>query len=369
MNVEQSGDVNGMGRPAMNAANSEAGTETLLSVQILRAVAALSVCTVHFNAVSLMLAGRAQDPLALYPLAGGVDLFFVISGFVMVYSSEPLFGTADGPRIFLGRRLARIVPLYWVMTAFGIYAESTPFDTQSLIKSYLFIPYTAPSGGMDPLYGVGWTLNFEMFFYVIFAGATILRRDSAVSLVAGIIMVSVMTGRDIAVLPVPFRFWTDPITIEFVLGMVLALIYRLGQRIPRWLGMALCVAGALAAWHGVPSQPPSGDRWITCGIPAGLIFAGLVLQPPITPMLSPLSKLGDASYAMYLVHSLVMAAILILWPRGLHHYHKPLVLVLGMLLTIVLALAIHRWFERPLTRLIRNMSTFRQRPRTGPTWS
>ncbi len=350
-------------------AKSETGTETLLSVQILRAAAALCVCTVHFNAVSLMLAGRAQDPLALYPLASGVDLFFVISGFVMVYSSEPLFGAANSPRIFLGRRLARIVPLYWIMTAFGIYAESTPFNTQSLIKSYFFIPYIAPSGNMDPLYGVGWTLNFEMFFYAIFAGATILRRDPAVILVAGIIMVSVMIGRDIPVLPVPFRFWTDPITLEFVFGMILATIYRSGQRIPRWLGLMLCLAGALAAWHGVPSQPPSGDRWITCGIPAALIFAGLVLQPPINQMLAPLSKLGDASYAMYLVHSLVMAAILILWPRGLHHFHKPLVLVLGMLLTILLALGIYRWFERPLTRLIRSISAIQQRARTRPTWN
>ena len=136
-------------------AKAESGTETLLAVQVLRAFAALSVCAVHFNAVSLMLAGRGNGRLVLYPMAGGVDLFFVISGFIMVYASEDLFGTADGPEIFLGRRLARIVPLYWVMSAIGIYAESTPFNLQSLIESYFFFPYIAPSGGIDPLYGVG----------------------------------------------------------------------------------------------------------------------------------------------------------------------------------------------------------------------
>jgi exopolysaccharide production protein ExoZ len=95
--------------------------DSLLSIQILRAVAALAVCGVHFDQMTLMLAGHSNDPIPLYPLAAGVDLFFVISGFVMVYSSEPLFGRSGSPKEFLVRRLARIVPLYWLTMTIGIW--------------------------------------------------------------------------------------------------------------------------------------------------------------------------------------------------------------------------------------------------------
>lgn len=334
-------------------AKPESGVANVFAVQILRSVAALSVCCVHFNALSLMIEGRRNDPLVLYPLACGVDLFFVISGFVMVYSSEHLFGAASGTGIFLARRLARIVPLYWVMSAIGIYADSTPFDMQSLIKSYLFIPYVTSSGAMYPLYGVGWTLNFEMFFYVIFAGALSLRRNAAVLLVSAILIGTVMAGRNISNLPAPVKFWSDPIILEFVFGMALATVYRYGVRVPRWFGVVLCIAGALAVWHGVPRQPPSGDRWAACGIPAAMIFAGLVLQPPLSQRLLLFSRLGDASYAMYLVHSIVLAAIFIFWPKLLHRWPKGLVLVLGMLITIALSVCIYRWFERPVTKFFR----------------
>jgi peptidoglycan/LPS O-acetylase OafA/YrhL len=126
--------------------------DRLLSIQFLRAIAALSVCASHFNVLSLMIDGRADDDRVLHPLAAGVDLFFIISGFVIVHSSEDLFGRATASAIFLGRRLARIVPLYWVATAIGVYAESKPFDASSLIKSYLFIPFLSQNGKIAPLY-------------------------------------------------------------------------------------------------------------------------------------------------------------------------------------------------------------------------
>ena len=115
--------------------------------------------------------GHADDPIPLYSLASGVDLFFVISGFIMVYSSEDLFGARGAWRTFLTRRLVRIVPLYWLTTAITIPLMSLTVDWQSLLGSYFFIPYRAPSNAIVPLHGVGWTLNLEMFFYVIFAAA------------------------------------------------------------------------------------------------------------------------------------------------------------------------------------------------------
>ena len=89
----------------------------LKSIQVLRAVAALGVLTLHVANEKGMLFGGGPGPFQNFLLgAAGVDLFFVISGFVMVYSSESLFGRAEAPKIFFLRRLARIAPLYWAVT-------------------------------------------------------------------------------------------------------------------------------------------------------------------------------------------------------------------------------------------------------------
>ena len=133
-------------------------------VQALRAAAAIAVTLVHFNWLYLAIIGKFGDREFLYPLAAGVDVFFVISGFIMVYSSEKLFGEPGAPRIFLARRIARIVPIYWVTTAVDVWIENKAFDLQYVLKSFFFIPYAQPSGQIVPVFGVGWTLNFEMFF-------------------------------------------------------------------------------------------------------------------------------------------------------------------------------------------------------------
>ncbi|MET0430390.1 MAG: acyltransferase, partial [Microvirga sp.] len=88
----------------------------LVHVQVLRALAALSVAFLHAQHDALTLAGRAGTVLALpdrLPWMAGVDVFFVISGFIMVYSSRDLFARPGGPAVFLARRVARVVPLYW----------------------------------------------------------------------------------------------------------------------------------------------------------------------------------------------------------------------------------------------------------------
>ena len=140
-------------------------SQTVLApIQGLRAIAALSVSVVHFNTLWLILQGRGSEPMILYPLASGVDIFFVISGFIMVYSTERLFGQAHAPLVFLAKRLARIVPLYWLTMSIAILVQQTPIDPITLIKSYLFMPFATPDGEMHPIYGIGWTLEFEIFF-------------------------------------------------------------------------------------------------------------------------------------------------------------------------------------------------------------
>jgi len=93
--------------------------ERIALIQVLRAIAALSVAVGHTQRNAILVAAanhREFDPILLDLTEAGVDLFFVISGFVMVFASRDLFATPGGGLVFLSRRIARIVPLYWSMT-------------------------------------------------------------------------------------------------------------------------------------------------------------------------------------------------------------------------------------------------------------
>lgn len=206
----------------------ESGTRTtsLVSVQALRALAAMSVVLVHFEYVGHALSGRINEQLSLYPLASGVDLFFAISGFIMVYSSAGLF-TKDGAwRIFIARRLSRIVPLYWLMTAGAIAMFSAPESWQMLVSSLLFIPYHTVAGTFFPVDSGGWTLNYEMFFYALFACAIFLPRLAAAAAVGGFLLTLVATFRLFPVTDDRLLYWSDPIVLEFCIGMAIGLLHQ-----------------------------------------------------------------------------------------------------------------------------------------------
>ena len=128
-----------------------------------------------------------------FPWLAGVDIFFVISGFIMVYASSRWFGSAQSPRVFLAHRIARIVPLYWATTmlylAVVLFApallNSEYLAPGFVISSFLFIPAARPDGLVQPLYSLGWTLNYEMFFYALFAIAIAFPRRRGVPALIG----------------------------------------------------------------------------------------------------------------------------------------------------------------------------------------
>jgi peptidoglycan/LPS O-acetylase OafA/YrhL len=139
----------------------------IVAIQILRAIAAISVSIGHaqaFIAVPMERQGQAFGWSFLLPWGAGVDLFFVISGFIMVYSSERLFAAPAGARIFAWRRLSRIVPLYWcamalLLVKMAVLHKPMP-DAASVVTSFFFIPWDTQGTGVPrPIYDLGWTLN------------------------------------------------------------------------------------------------------------------------------------------------------------------------------------------------------------------
>ena len=290
-----------------------------------------------------------------------MQLFFVISGFIMVHSTERLFGAPNGPWPFLKRRLVRIVPLYWIVTS--IYLALTvlvpgfakDYPASFVVASYLFVPATRADGVIEPLVGQGWTLNYEMLFYVIFAVTVFVSRRVSVMMVTAILLSLVVFGSITTSLPLILSFWTSPILLHFVFGVWIGLAYREGVSVSPIFGLALItVAAVLLSLELSPSAQPLVVAVSNWCVPA-LVVAGVVL-PRLsfsTPIWSVTIIIGTASYALYLFHAIAIRALLYLasW-NNLDIGRAPTVSA-AVALAILVAIAIYYCIERPIMRASR----------------
>lgn len=348
-----------------SAAPPTGASPTLKSIQVLRAVAAIGVLTLHAATEKVSFLGGEPGPFKNFLLgAAGVDLFFVISGFVMVYSSESLFGRTDAPHKFFLRRLVRIAPLYWAVTiAIIVYIYAVHgarlwdiYTPASLAASFLFWPYPRVDGFAFPVHLLGWTLNYEMFFYAVFALAIVLPRRLAVAAVTVALLILVAIGR-MTPLPLPFSFWANSIVLEFCYGMVIALLYREGVRLPAaaaWaLGIAAC-AGYAAMWN--PPLAWSEWRALFWGLPSAALVASVVLSA-MTWRPGPAGRffgvLGDASYSLYLVHPLTFPLLRWTIGRWFDFSAVPWVYAaIAYLAAIAMSVVCYLAFEKPITRAL-----------------
>jgi peptidoglycan/LPS O-acetylase OafA/YrhL len=297
--------------------SSPPGRGEIQSIQALRAVAALSVLVGH----TVLEAASNTSTQAVFnvgPLLNGVDLFFVISGFIMYHTSSAEFGRPGALGRFIWRRAIRVVPLYWLFTtlillpliASPAMLRSTTFDWWAAASSYLFIPYARESGRIAPLLSLGWTLNYEVFFYGLFGLALLLPRKQGVGALVGVLIALVLLGATIVrpEAPAPVRFWTDPIILEFVAGVGLGIVFRrVGKsRASAVAAVAVCLAAVGILSVGTATGLP---RIAAAGLPATMIvFAALFLLPSKWERGVPqwVLLLGASSYALYLSHRFVL---------------------------------------------------------------
>lgn len=304
----------------------------LRSVQSLRAIAALLVLVYHLSDGGFVAGG------------GGVDIFFLISGFIM-----GTVGTRETPRVFLIRRLIRIAPLYWLITfamclvsLVGLLANFS-FDLHRLTLSLLFIPHFDPEGHIWPLFVPGWTLNLEMLFYALFAVALLTPRP----LVVASLLLCALVALGLCGWQAPAMIqWTTPMLLEFVLGMCISRFrakLRPGMALP-FLGISTLMLAATAI---VPLDP-TPYRVIVWGLPAGLLLAGCIAMEDgdrwPTRLLAPLERLGDASYSLYLTHGIVLAAVFKFLPMG------SMTAIVAVGASLVVAQLSFVLLERPINR-------------------
>lgn len=246
------------------------------SIHYLRGLAALAVAAFH-----------AFIDEAPQVLAGGVDVFFVISGFVMVEATR----NGCNAHRFLLARAARILPPYWIACALAsVLVVSTP------LRDWLLVPEATVMWGWpipEPFLSPGWTLAYEALFYILFA--VCLGRWWLAA-----ILLTVLAGLG--------TVWqlviTNPIVLEFAFGMALANLPR--QHLARWSGVLL--VGALSCFLLAASleRIPMVSRWLILGMPSAALVAGLVGLEARIPASRVLHFLGSASYSIYLVHMLPM---------------------------------------------------------------
>ncbi|WP_251975685.1 acyltransferase family protein [Salinicola avicenniae] len=281
----------------------------LISVQALRALAAWIVVFHHFMQVFF---GFEADNWVEYLFSTrgqvGVDIFFVISGFVITVSTR---GKSLSTPQFLLHRLVRIVPAYWLYTAITaaiLYFASSVMpeyglSLKGLLMSLFFIPTENPAGyGYYPILPVGWTLNFEMLFYVVFAASLMLKRQWRLwGLVLAIVVINTLFAHQ----PFISSFYTDPIIFEFLLGVGIGVIYsRHGLPGGRWwpIVLALTSLGTILAFND-----PSGMlRFVAWGLPgAALVIAFIGMEPRLGHN-RVVKAMGDWSYSTYLLHVIVL---------------------------------------------------------------
>ncbi|GAB3373768.1 acyltransferase family protein [Azotobacter armeniacus] len=284
----------------------------LVSIQALRAFAAWLVVFHHFMQVFF---DFKADTLTGHLLSTrgqvGVDIFFVISGFVIYLASA---GKPIASKRFMLDRLIRIVPAYWIftlLTAAIIYFDARVMpvyavDPIALLKSLLFIPAQNPGGfGFYPILPVGWTLNFEMMFYTLFALSLFAGQRHRVWVTA---LLVVTLGGWLAHQPFVSSFYTNSVIYEFLLGIGLAVIYRRGW-LPALSGRvllapALIAAGATAMILRFDDQHPY--RLLTWGVPSAVLVAALISMERLFSGNQLLKNLGDWSYSVYLLHVIVL---------------------------------------------------------------
>ena len=327
------------------------------NIQFMRGLAALTVVFMHIQ----MVANGAF----------GVELFFCISGFIMMHVTE------KNTEHFIIKRAIRIVPLYWLATfatATLLIIMPSMFRTlaltpEYLVKSLFFIPYfhTGESGStVSALVQVGWTLVMEILFYLVFFVSAKIRHQSRHIIATAILVAMTAVGLIFRNSESDFiNFYCRPIILEFAFGMLsYKFLVRKGNENPDYAPSAatraICISAAALIWAGLFAEEyialfDNVDRFIKYGIPAFAVFILLFKGLENCRIPRPLVILGDVSYSLYLTHSFVVQG----FSRLIYNIDKfsvtGVILVICAVLPLVFGVAWVSWWiiENKFTAFLR----------------
>ena len=345
-------------------------------VQALRGAAAFMVVIVHSRSVLMdTVVGKGIADRVLLPLAMGVDLFFIISGFLMVLTTRDFDGTKVYIWKFLAKRFARIWPVFAVVVPVALVVEHGfgGFLESSVLLPYLeglaFIPHNprASSIYFQMAVGVTWTLCFEWYFYLVFAASMFFgqRRYVVMAVWFALTLLAiplVRGGYNLNVASQPLVAWSryanlaiNPIVWDFIVGMIAGWLYGSRVRI-RPAGMVYAIGSLfllllLMVWKHVGMVNFFGPHgW---GAPLTILFVSVVLLAKVDAIKVPKWSvwMGNISYSLYLVHVYVFEVIQrIATAIPLNHPAFEIVLfVTRPIVAVICAWAMFRYVEAPIS--------------------
>lgn len=347
---------------------------TIDALQGLRAAAALLVVVNHslIAAEHGGLIRSAIVPFATYLGFLGVYIFFTISGFVMLFSHEGDFGGRGAPTRFLARRIGRILPLHWITTFIMALWRPESANAATFILSLLLIPHQSVGGPFGwPLFALAWTLQYELFFYALFAAALLLPRRAGLALLAAALVGAVaiwstgLLGRDNAV-----AYLAHPVLLYFLAGLVLGIGRRSMPKAFRpGFGVALLIAGAAIATASMSAfvwgAEPLRVLLLTAMAPVVAVAACALsrVDGSVNWARRACRSVGDATYSIYMVHAFIVFPLGIYLGRQAITLPWPLFVLFATALSVAAGLATYRWVEKRLVKGIGRLTG--QRPRNG----
>lgn len=317
----------------------------ILNIQCLRAFAALVVVFMHSISTS---ASYGFEPIFLRFFWGwgafGVDIFFVISGFVMVHS---LLRRPQNAREFLISRLIRIVPLYWFLTSIvlALYLF-VPEVFRNIVLSWEWVAFSyfflsLISLGAHPVVTVGWTLEWEMLFYVIFSSGLLIRSISKTLLVVGLAL---------WVLSILIQNY---ILLEFFGGMVLAVFNR-KYSYSAVTGWTMLLAGLCMLCLSLSTELRSDlvFRELYWGVPSMFVVWGLTILPSVENK-NVMVVLGASSYSIYLIQMLTIPAFFKLASTMQFSLLGDALVPICVLVTAIAGILLYYSVEKPLIQCLK----------------
>jgi exopolysaccharide production protein ExoZ len=340
---------------------SSSADRNVVPIEHLRALAAASVVVFH----ALGKIADAQGHLrGIYEELGaaGVDVFFVISGFIMWVSASR---SQSGPLVFWRRRIVRVVPLYWMLTTvvLGVMIVAPSLldsrtDIPHALASYFFVAWPSPSmpEHLWPIAIIGWTLNYEMFFYLIFGLALLLPHRFRLAAVGVPLVCAVALGHAVEA-SAQVEFYMSPLLLEFVAGIGIAHWYMSGYRFSTIACILAVVTSILlfAASAPVYEESMRGVMW---GVPAALLVGASAFlgRNGMWPKSRVMTLLGASSYSLYLSHYLALEALNKAWNLAGLPFGAGF-LIVGLLSCIVGGILVHLVVEVRIARLFGRRNT------------
>ncbi|MGI8582240.1 MAG: acyltransferase family protein [Chitinophagaceae bacterium] len=337
--------------------------KNLQLIQLLRGIAALLVVLLH-TTVNCNEMFNSDFLFNFFKFGGaGVDIFFVLSGFIITYTNDRFIGKANHFSSFIRRRFVRIYPTYWIIISFflliqillpAFYRTHFSFDPKNILSTYLLFP------GHIMVNGVSWTLSYEIFFYLLFSLSFFLLKKT------GSFYIAILYAVIIILLPVSgynfetgnswLSFITYPMNVEFFMGVLAAVLI---PKISNKIAIPLIITGSItflisAICYNLNYYLVTNtfNRVLLFGIPAFLLITGLVKYELANKIkvFAICLMLGEASYSLYLIHlPIVVASFKIL--SKLHIKNN--ILVHGTLILIVCiicytSILFYKFVEKPI---------------------